>query len=125
LRTSFVVLTSQPSCTTRLQSAKPTSHRAIAQLLWPHVAVACAYGPHVRPHAPQFFGSLVSSTQSDEQHVDLPGHAPPGPQCCTHLKFWHASPFGHCVSFVHSTHCCVSGRQIGVGAWQSHPVGTH
>jgi hypothetical protein len=57
----------------------------IPHWLLAHAAVACGYGPHAWPHAPQFFTSFVSLTHNVEQH-DVPlSHAPPGPQCATHL----------------------------------------
>lgn len=89
LRTSLSVFVSQPFGTTRSQSAKPRSQRAMPQLLCAQDAVAWAKGPHARPHAPQFRGSLVSSTQSGEQQDDPDGHEPPAPQNAAHRKLSH------------------------------------
>jgi hypothetical protein len=71
-------------------------------------------GAHARPHAPQFPRSASSFTQTRPQHDNPPEHVAPAPQRPTHVKFWQASPTGHCEALVHWTQVPLDESQIGV-----------
>jgi hypothetical protein len=94
---SVLVLASHPSATWVSQSAKPTSHDAMAHAAITQSVVPCGTGPQMTPHPPQLLLSDTRFAHVRPQHVWLGGQVWFGPHVPTQTPPEQASPGGHAL----------------------------